>query len=176
MILLSRPNAEHASALRRDDRRISRARRRRPSTPASTMSLGNGSTLTARCWKNSRAAAGPSRKWYPAIRCLSWMARKSLGKSTFVSRLQVRYIKMAAILGYQIRPRARNKGYATAGLRLALERLKDIGLSEALLTVSETNAASIRVIEKIGAVRIDDAQLDDGTTNRRYIADIASLG
>jgi predicted acetyltransferase len=71
-------------------------------------------------------------------------------------------------IGYQIRPRARNRGYATVGLRLALKRLKDVGLSEALLTCSDANAASIRVIEKVGGFRIDDAQLDDGTLNRRY--------
>jgi predicted acetyltransferase len=77
-------------------------------------------------------------------------------------------------IGYQIRPRARNRGYATAGLRLALKRLREIGLSQALLTCSDANAPSIRVIEKVGGVRIGDAQLDDGTRNRRYIIQTGS--
>jgi predicted acetyltransferase len=79
-------------------------------------------------------------------------------------------------IGYQVRPRARNKGYASAGLRLALKRLQEIGLSQALLTCSERNAASIRVIEKAGGVRIDDARLDDGTLNRRYTFQIGMRG
>lgn len=77
-------------------------------------------------------------------------------------------------IGYQIRPNMRSKGYATAGLRLALKRLREVGVTEALLTCSDDNGASIRVIEKSGGVRIDDAHLDDGTKNRRYLIQTAS--
>jgi predicted acetyltransferase len=79
-------------------------------------------------------------------------------------------------IGYQIRPNARNRGYATRGLRLALDRLCDVGLAQALLTCAESNVASIRVIEKNDGVRIDDAESDDGTLNRRYLISPAKRG
>jgi predicted acetyltransferase len=72
-------------------------------------------------------------------------------------------------IGYHIRPTARGKGYATAGVRLALEHLERAGLTKALATCSETNAASIRVLEKVGALRDNDVKLDDGPINRRYL-------
>ncbi|MFZ1017384.1 MAG: GNAT family N-acetyltransferase [Candidatus Cybelea sp.] len=77
-------------------------------------------------------------------------------------------------VGYQIRPSARNRGYATKGLRLALDRLNGVGFAQALLTCAEGNAASIRVIEKNGGTRVADAESDDGTLNRRYLILTAS--
>ena len=59
--------------------------------------------------------------------------------------------------GYQIRPGARNNGYATLALRLALGKLRERGLREALLTCDQDNAASIRVIERCGGRRITDS-------------------
>jgi predicted acetyltransferase len=72
-------------------------------------------------------------------------------------------------IGYQIRPSARNRGYATGGLRLALDRLREVGFVQALLTCAEGNAASIRVIEKNGGTRIVDVKSDTGATHRRYL-------
>lgn len=60
-------------------------------------------------------------------------------------------------IGYQIRPSARNNGYATKALQLALARLGALGLRQALLTCDPENAASIRVIEKCGGRRIEDS-------------------
>lgn len=77
-------------------------------------------------------------------------------------------------IGYQIRPSARNCGYATQGLRFALDRLNGVGLAKALLICAEGNAASIRVIEKNGGTRVVDAESDDGTLNRRYLISTAS--
>jgi predicted acetyltransferase len=71
-------------------------------------------------------------------------------------------------IGYVVRPSARGRGYATAMLRLALRRARELGLGRVLLTVSPDNAASIRVIEKCGGTRLSDAVLPDGAINRRY--------
>ncbi|WP_317996842.1 GNAT family N-acetyltransferase [Vulcanimicrobium alpinum] len=71
-------------------------------------------------------------------------------------------------IGYQVRPRARNRAYATQGLRIARSRLAERGLRSALVTCGAEHAASIRVIEKNGGVRLEDAMLPDGTVNRRY--------
>lgn len=60
-------------------------------------------------------------------------------------------------IGYQIRPSARNNGYATKALQLALARLGALHLQQALLTCEPQNTASIRVIEKCGGHRIEDS-------------------
>ncbi len=60
-------------------------------------------------------------------------------------------------IGYQIRPSARGKGYATIALSLALARLRELGLERALLTCDSANVASVRAIEKNGGRRIADA-------------------
>jgi len=49
-------------------------------------------------------------------------------------------------VGYYVRPGARGKGYAKQALRMALERLRAMGVPRALVTVDPTNAPSIRVI------------------------------
>jgi predicted acetyltransferase len=49
-------------------------------------------------------------------------------------------------IGYYIRPSARGKGYAKAALRQALDRLRELAVTRALLTVDPDNAASARVI------------------------------
>ena len=55
-------------------------------------------------------------------------------------------------IGYTVCPGERGKGYGTAILRLALEECRISGLDRVMLTCSENNAASIRVIEKCGGV------------------------
>jgi predicted acetyltransferase len=71
-------------------------------------------------------------------------------------------------VGYQIRPSARNRGYATAALRLGLARLAERGIARALVTIDDGNAASQRVTEKVGGERIDDVALRGGRRVRRY--------
>lgn len=49
-------------------------------------------------------------------------------------------------IGYYVRPAARGKGHAKRALRMALDRLREMGVTRALLTVDPTNAPSIRVV------------------------------
>jgi predicted acetyltransferase len=71
-------------------------------------------------------------------------------------------------IGYSVRPSARNRGIATQATRLALELLRRHGITEALITCDETNAASARVIEKCGGRRIEDSVVE-GEVIRRYL-------
>ena len=70
-------------------------------------------------------------------------------------------------IGYMVRPSERNRGVATAALRLTLHKIAAIGIDPALLTCREANAASARVIEKCGGVRIEDSVTEFGI-HRRY--------
>ena len=59
----------------------------------------------------------------------------------------------AGHIGYGIRRDCRGRGYATAGLRLALDKAREIvPEDEIYLEVNKDNPASIRVQEKCGAV------------------------
>ncbi|MDQ6933623.1 MAG: GNAT family N-acetyltransferase, partial [Candidatus Eremiobacteraeota bacterium] len=71
-------------------------------------------------------------------------------------------------VGYSVQPKFRGQGVATAMLHFALDRLRTLGEVEALITCGETNAASARVIEKCGGVRIVDGR-NTGRVSRRYL-------
>ena len=55
-------------------------------------------------------------------------------------------------VGYYVRPSARGRGHAKRALGLALQRLRDMRVARALITVDPDNAASIRVILANGGV------------------------
>jgi len=48
-------------------------------------------------------------------------------------------------IGYAIRPKFRNRGYGKLILKLILEKSKEIGIDEVLLTIFNDNAYSIKV-------------------------------
>lgn len=50
-------------------------------------------------------------------------------------------------IGYGVRPSERKKGYATKILSLALEKCKELGLKEVLITCKEDNIGSAKTIE-----------------------------
>jgi predicted acetyltransferase len=76
--------------------------------------------------------------------------------------LTPRLERVGGHIGYHVHPDYRNRGIATFALREGLAALAAKGVTEALVTCSHDNAASIRVIEKCGGVRIADS------TRRRY--------
>ncbi len=53
-------------------------------------------------------------------------------------------------VGYDVRPSQRGNGYATRQLELLLEKARDMGMRELLVTCDKSNPASARVIEKNG--------------------------
>ncbi|MGL5811000.1 MAG: GNAT family N-acetyltransferase [Nocardioides sp.] len=55
-------------------------------------------------------------------------------------------------IGYSVRPSRRYRGYATRALALTLDRARQRGLGEVLLTCDDDNLGSIRVIERNGGV------------------------
>ena len=77
--------------------------------------------------------------------------------------------KVGGHIGYKVRPSRRNQGIATAALRLGLDRLRPMGAARALVTCSDQNAASARVIEKCGGIRIEDAEAPHGIERRYWV-------
>ena len=70
-------------------------------------------------------------------------------------------------IGYVIRSSEWGKGYGTYMLKLALDKARAMGLEKVLITCSENNIASARVMEKNGCVLEDKVQTEAGLT-RRY--------
>src|SRR5579862_2105353 len=90
-----------------------------------------------------------------------------LGEVYIRHRLSPRLEQIGGHIGYKVRPSCRNRGVATAALRLALKQLAGMGVEKALVTCNTSNGASAKVIERCGGVRISDALLQDGV-ERRY--------
>lgn len=92
-----------------------------------------------------------------------------LGELYIRHRLSPQLELLGGHVGYKVRPSCRNRGVATAALRLALGKLAAMGVEQALVTCDTNNAASARVIEKCGGVRISDAARVDGVERRYWV-------
>ena len=55
-------------------------------------------------------------------------------------------------IGYDVRPSERRRGYGNQILRMTLDKARDLGLKQVLVTADSPNGASWRIIEKNGGV------------------------
>lgn len=84
---------------------------------------------------------------------LWWIAGDDyLGRIDIRHRLTDRLSEYGGHIGYEVRPSARRRGYATAMLAAALPVARELGVDPALLTCDEHNIASRKVIEANGGV------------------------
>lgn len=92
----------------------------------------------------------------------------------YVGRISIRHELNDALrafgghIGYDTVPSVRGRGVATEMLRQALPVARSLGLTEVLLTCDDTNAASIRVIERNGGVLRETKVLEPGKPAKRY--------
>lgn len=70
-------------------------------------------------------------------------------------RLNEHLLEGGGHIGYDVRPTARRRGYATAMLRDALRKAAELGIEKALLTCDDDNVGSYKVIEANGGVMED---------------------
>ncbi len=81
--------------------------------------------------------------------------QKLVGYGKLRHSLNEQLRKMGGHVGYTVRPLARGKGYGTILLREILAEAKGIGIDRALVTCSEYNSPSRRVIENNGGLLED---------------------
>jgi predicted acetyltransferase len=86
-----------------------------------------------------------------------------LGRLALRHRLTRALESVGGHIGYAVRPTARRQGHATAMLAAALPLANALGITQALVTCDETNAASRRVIEANGGRYINSIGI-----KRRY--------
>lgn len=77
-------------------------------------------------------------------------------------------------IGYAVRPEHRRRGYAAQMLRLGLQKLRELGVEQALVICDDTNAGSIRTIEACGGVLDDVTEKPGAEPKRRYWIDLTS--
>lgn len=96
------------------------------------------------------------------------------GDDEMVGRISVRHALNDALrvvgghIGYDTVPSYRGRGVATEMLRQALPVARSLGLTRVLITCDDTNAASIRVIERNGGALHETRDFAGGGPRKRY--------
>lgn len=97
----------------------------------------------------------------------------AVSEEQFVGRISIFHALDDALrvegghIGYDTVPSFRGRGVATEMLRQALPVARALGLSEVILTCDDTNAASIRVIEKNGGSWLETRRMDPARPPKR---------
>ena len=94
--------------------------------------------------------------------------RKVVGAVNIRHALTEKLFNSGGHIGYGIRPSERKKGYATKLLAMALEKSKEIGISNALVVCDYVNVASRKTIINNGGVQDKDFIEEDGNIINRF--------
>jgi predicted acetyltransferase len=92
---------------------------------------------------------------------------------TIVGRIWIHHVlndhlrRVGGHLGHAVAPPFRRRGYATAMVRQGFDACRTLGLRRMLVTASDGNAPSWRIIERLGGV-FECMVDDDGDPTRRY--------
>lgn len=75
-------------------------------------------------------------------------------------------------IGYDVRPSERRKGYGQLALQLGLQKAKELGLDNVLITCDVDNVGSNKIIRANGGVLENTVDLGEGKTakNRYWIS------
>ncbi len=95
-----------------------------------------------------------------------------IGKVSIRHRLNERLEKIGGHIGYAVRFSEWNKGYGTLILKFALEKAKEMGIEEVLVTCDDKNIGSYSVMEKNGLTlkdKIDTVNNGKYRITRRYV-------
>jgi predicted acetyltransferase len=92
-----------------------------------------------------------------------------------IGRVSVRHMlndylrKRGGHIGYAVAPKFRGKGYASEMMRQALEFCRKLGLKSIMITCSDSNVPSWKIIERFGG-KLEDCIHDDEKNElmRRY--------
>lgn len=92
---------------------------------------------------------------------------KLLGAINIRHYLNKQLLQFGGHIGYGIRPTERKKGYATIMLKLALEKCKEIGLKQVLITCDKDNIGSAKTIIANNGI-LENEVVIEGKIIQRY--------
>ena len=101
-----------------------------------------------------------------------------LDENIFVGAVNIRHSLNDSLLftgghiGDGIRPSRRRKGYATAMIRLALEKCRELGIRRVLMTCDADNIGSAKSILHNGGVLENEVLNEEGQWEQRYWIDL----
>lgn len=104
-----------------------------------------------------------------------------LDRDIFVGAVNIRHYLNESLLftgghiGDGIRPSERRKGYATAMLRLALEKCRELGIRRVLMTCDRGNIGSAKSIAGNGGILENEVLNEDGVWEQRYWIDLERI-
>jgi predicted acetyltransferase len=88
-------------------------------------------------------------------------------------QLNANLLQHGGHVGYYVRPAARGKGHAKRAVRMALDRLREINVTRALITVDPSNEPSIRVVLANGGRTVTQGRHPEtGQVVNRYWIDL----
>ncbi len=90
-----------------------------------------------------------------------------VGAANIRHRLNDTLLRTGGHIGDGVRPSERGKGYGTEIVRLALEKCREMGIMQVLMTCDKDNIASARTIQKNGGVLENEIE-DQGKIVQRY--------
>ena len=112
------------------------------------------SEYVARAVNQAREDAPRPARWCSTM--LRWMgSTEYLGRISNLYRLTPTLLEWGGHIGYDVRPSARRRGYATAMLAAARPVAAGLGIDPALVTCDPDNIGSRKVIEANGGVLED---------------------
>lgn len=92
----------------------------------------------------------------------------------YLGRVDIRHTltdslkKLGGHIGYDIRPTQRRKGYGSLVLKLALQKAKQLGITDALVTCDVDNIGSNKIIQKNGGKLEGTKKVSDTLTKNHY--------
>ena len=104
-----------------------------------------------------------------------------LDQNIFVGAVNIRHYLNESLLfsgghiGDGIRPSQRRKGYATAMLRLALEKCRELGIRRVLMTCDRDNIGSAKSIRANGGILESEFLNEEGVVEQRYWIDLEAV-
>ncbi len=110
--------------------------------------------------------------WVPSTTYWLTDGEELLGAANIRHELNESLLKIGGHVGYGVKPSARGRGLATLQLKLALEKVKELGIERALITCNRTNVASRQVILNNRGVADTPYTEEDGTIVERFWIDL----